>query len=356
MSLTISTNFNSGRALSLQVLTLKLDELLPGEYSLSPHPAGDLRWLKILHAGLRQEPLLLRAVDDLGKSCGELPVVFVKGPLFGRFLVSLPYINSGGVQSNDPFAEKLLIDRAIELTDQFDCRYLELRHERPVEHPGLNAELTSKVHMRLKLTDTVEELRAQLKSKVRNQLKKGESHGFTVVWGGMELLNDFYKVFAIRMRDLGTPVYSRKLFASILNEFDQAAEICCVRDGETTIAVALLIHGSEVTEVPSASALSRYHRTNANMMMYWQLLARSIERGQKVFDFGRSTMSGPTYKFKQQWGAEPHPAHWQYYLREGAVDDMRPDSGNKKKLIELWKRLPVWVTRILGPMIVRGIP
>lgn len=329
---------------------------LPSE-TLRPvaHPAEDLRWLRVLERSLGHEVYLLSTRRN-GLVTGRLPLALVKGPIFGRFLVSLPYLNSGGVQAEDQHSEKLLIDKAIELADQLNCRYLELRHERPLKHEGFNAELTSKVHLRLTLPADVATLRKNLKSSVRNQVKKGERQQFSVEWGGEELLEDFYSVFARRMRDLGTPVFSRRLFAEILTHFHDCAEICCVRDGRKGIAAALLVHGYEVTEVPSASSLVQYNHANANMFMYWNLLTRSVERGQRCFDFGRSTIDGPTYKFKKQWGSEVHPATWQYYLRQGSVEDMRPDSGKKQLLIEGWKRLPVWLTKLMGPSIVRGIP
>jgi hypothetical protein len=92
------------------------------------------------------------------------------------------------------------------------------------------------------------------------------------------------------------------------------------------------------------------------MLLYWCLLERSAERHQAVFDFGRSSMDSPTYRFKKQWGATPSPAEWQFYLREGSVADMRPDNPKYQRLISIWRRLPLVVTRFIGPRIVRGIP
>jgi hypothetical protein len=111
-----------------------------------------------------------------------------------------------------------------------------------------------------------------------------------------------------------------------------------------------------VTEVPSASSLRSYNPTCANMLMYWSLLERAVERGQDVFDFGRSTPDSGPYRFKKQWGASPAPAEWQYALRAGGLQAARPDNPRYRRLIALWRRLPVRLTRLLGPAIVRGIP
>jgi FemAB-related protein (PEP-CTERM system-associated) len=158
------------------------------------------------------------------------------------------------------------------------------------------------------------------------------------------------------MRDLGTPVYGRGLFEAILAEFPDRAEFCVVRAGALPVAAALLLHGWGVTEVPSASSLREFNQTNANMLMYWHLLERAVQRGQDVFDFGRSSEGSGTFQFKKQWGASPSPAEWQYRLRAGDVGDMRPDNPRYGLMIRLWRRLPVALTRLLGPGIVRGIP
>jgi hypothetical protein len=90
--------------------------------------------------------------------------------------------------------------------------------------------------------------------------------------------------------------------------------------------------------------------------MYRNLIERAVSRRQVTFDFGRSTADGPTFKFKKQWGAVPHAATWQYHLRAGELGEMRPDNPRYLKMIRLWQRLPVRLTRYLGPAIVRGIP
>jgi hypothetical protein len=132
--------------------------------------------------------------------------------------------------------------------------------------------------------------------------------------------------------------------------------LCVVRTGRKPIAAALLLHGQGVSEVPSASSLRAFNSTNANMLLYWNLLQRAVERGQTVFDFGRSSTDSNTYRFKKQWGAVGHPAEWQYYRRSGQLADVRPDNPRYQRWIRIWQKMPLWLTRLIGPRIVRGIP
>ena len=318
--------------------------------------AAPLRWLTVLRTGLGHEPYLVEARDSRENVLAQLPLCFVQSRLFGRYLVSLPYINSSGVLGRSKPAAQLVVNRAVDLAEELDCRFLELRHETVIEHPALTKTVSEKVHMRRELPGSVAALRERLKAKVRNQVKKGENQGFTVRWGRHERLADFYTVFSRNMRDLGTPVFGRKLFEAILEGFPDEAEICSVRDGRQPLAAGLLIHGREFTEVPSASSLRSANKRNPNMLLYYHLLARAVERGQRGFDFGRSTPDGPTYRFKKQWGAEPSPANWQYHVRQGDAGAVRPNNPKYKLLIRTWRRLPLWFANCLGPPIVRGIP
>ena len=315
----------------------------------------NLRWLEAVCLGLRHDPYLLIA-KQADSPVGTLPLSFVKSTLFGRFLVSLPYVNTAGIHAVGDQVASRLVDRAAELADDLNVRYLELRHESEFSHPILGSTLKSKVHMRFPLPKTKDELWTGFKSKVRNKVKKGDRQGFTIEWGSEELLSGFYEVFSRTMRDLGTPVFSPDLFRSILSVFDGDAELCVVSAEDRPIATALLVHGKSWTLVPSAASLHELNSTNVNDWMYWKLLERSVERGQEGFDFGRCTPEGNTFTFKKKWGAEPEPAIWQYYVRKGSVTDVRPEGGKYDRAVNLWKKLPLPLTRLIGPSIVRGIP
>jgi len=320
----------------------------------------DPRWLTVLHRALGHEPYLLIARRNDGSQgiCGYLPMVLVASRLFGRFLVSLPYVNRAGVVADDADAAAALIDRAVQLADQLDVQYLELRRDGlPIHHPALGAQRDEKKRMLLDLPTDAAALWSSIGPKVRNQIRKADKYNLTIRWGGPQLVTEFYDIFAVNMRDLGTPVYPRKLFDEILQRFDDQAEFAVVDYEGQPIAAALLMHQADgVSQVPSASCLRRYNFTNANMWMYHQLLLRAIDRKSRQFDFGRSSEDSGTYQFKKQWGARPHHTVWQYHVRRGDMNRMRPDSPRNRRRIAVWQKLPVRVATVLGPHIVRGIP
>ncbi len=323
----------------------------------------DPRWLPVLRDGLNQVPLALiaRASGVQSPVTGYLPLALIKTRLFGRFLVSLPYLNRAGVVTHDAEAADQLIHRAVDIAGEFNVQYLELRHHTdPIDHPAITHNKNEKSRMVLSLPDSESQLWQEIGSKVRNLVRKGEKHNLKIRWGGHELLDGFYSIFAVNMRDLGTPVYSRRLFHAIIEHFNGDAELAVVDYEGAPIAAALLVHDrlgqAASTQVPSASSLRQFNFTNANMWMYHQLLQRAIMRGSVIFDFGRSSEGSGTWQFKKQWGAQPQPTVWQYHLRHGDLDTVRPDNPRYRRRITAWRKLPVWVTRLVGPSIVRGIP
>ncbi len=318
---------------------------------LSRHPA----WQLVLKRSMGHQPYCVTA-RSAGKIVGVLPLALVSSWLFGRFLISLPYVNYGGVLTHDASVAGPMIDAATKLADRVNARYLELRHETELPHAAFTHMSTTKVHMRRHLPAAPEKLFSDLHGKVRNQIRKGEKSNLDVIWGGLECLSEFHAVFSENMRDLGTPNFGIGLFRQILEQFPDSAEICVVRKESKAIASALLLHGTGITEVPSASSLRAFNSTNANMLMYWNLLKRAVERGQEVFDFGRSTRDGPTHAFKKQWGAVEQKAEWQYYVRIGSFGEMRVDNPRYGRMIRLWQKLPLFMSRFLGPKIARGIP
>ncbi len=315
----------------------------------------DPRWIQTVCDGLSY-PLYLLLAQQTNRVVGVLPLALVTSRLFGSFLVSLPYVNWGGVSAETETVGLAIIDRAVELADELDVRHLEFRHEMKWDHPALTKIMDAKVNMRLALAGSMDDLWQGLRPVVRTQIRKAQKLNLQTRFGGDELLDDYYRVFAQNMRDLGTPVYGKRLFQAMLGQFGEDAELSVVYQEKIPIASGIAVHGIGVTEVPSASALRKYRDTACNSLMYWALIQRSMERGQPCFDFGRSTIGSGTYQFKKKWGAKPSPTAWQYYVRKGEPSDMRPDGGKYDRMIQIWQRLPVWLTRRIGPYIVRGIP
>ena len=311
-------------------------------------------WRTVIERAFGHPTRYLAAEND-GRLVGILPLVLFRSRLFGRFAVSMPFLNYGGVAADDDAVVQSLVQAAVEEARHAGARSVELRHTRrlcPDLHPKQH-----KVAMRLALGETGEAQWNALDRKVRNQVRKADKSNLTVERGGAPLVEDFYAVFARNMRDLGTPVYSRRFFDEILRAFPGRTKILCVRHGGRAVAASFVFRHRDTMEVPWASSLREFNHLSPNVRLYWEMLQLAIEEGCRTFDFGRSTPDEGTYHFKKQWGAEPVPLVWEYWTAAGThVPDLSPRNAKYAAAISLWQRLPLCLTRAIGPHIVRNIP
>jgi FemAB-related protein (PEP-CTERM system-associated) len=295
------------------------------------------------------------ALDQSGRVCGVLPLVLISSWLFGRFLVSLPFVNYGGVIADDVAVRDALLLEASSRAAGLGAQYIELRH-------CGNSELAwpkkdHKVSMRLDLPTRFDDLMKTFSAKLRSQVRRGEKEGMTFHVGGQEMLDDFYQVFTRNMRDLGTPVYRKRFFAAILSAFPKDARIAIAKYKGNPVAAGFLYGFRHTLEIPWASSDRRYARFAPNMFLYGAVLRYACEQGYRCFDFGRSSKDSGTYRFKEQWGARPVQLHWYYWLRaSGPLPELNPQNPKYAPAIRLWQELPISVTTMIGPMIAKYLP
>jgi serine/alanine adding enzyme len=310
-------------------------------------------WRHVIARAFGHETQYLTAESAAG-IVGVLPLVVFRSLAFGRFAVSLPFVNYGGVVADSPDAASALLEAAVGVTRAARGRHLELRHTAQA-FPQLPAK-RHKVAMVVDLQESAEAQWGAIDRKVRNQVRKAEKSGFRVVQGGPELLSAFYDVFARNMRDLGTPVYSARLFQAVLEEFPAASRLFAVFAGEKPVAASLVYWHGTTIEVPWASSLREFNAQCPNLLLYWEMFRFAAEKGFRRFDLGRSTPGEGTFLFKRQWGAAPQELVWEYWAADGAVPDLSPKNPRYERAIAWWRRLPVGFTRVVGPQLVRNIP
>jgi FemAB-related protein (PEP-CTERM system-associated) len=308
-------------------------------------------WARVIERSYGHRATYLWAHDVAGVR-GVLPLVVFRGALGGRSLVSLPFLDEGGLCADDDAARNALWSAAQALAAREGATVTELRQADP---SGLAlAPLGSKVSVRLELASDPGVMWKRLDAKVRNQVRKAGSSGLTSAWCGIDGLSDFYGVFRHNMRDLGSPVHARRFFASILEEFSGDARLLLVRDRQRVIAGGVVVVFRDTVLVPWASSLREYRTQCPSNLLYWEVMRSACDKGLRWLDFGRSTPGGGTYRFKMQWGGQERRLHWQVDPsdRASVIDSENP---RYRWLIQAWQRLPVPVASAVGPLLRRRL-
>jgi FemAB-related protein (PEP-CTERM system-associated) len=318
-------------------------------------PYHQFGWKMVITKSFGHACHYFSAVDNNGDCQGILPLVHMRSKLFGNFLISVPFVNYGGLLYKNDTAARLLLEEAERLRRSLGATHVELRHVGG-SFEGIQTR-QHKVTMLLDLPANVDSQWRAFNAKLRNQIRKAEKSGLKFVAGHLELLNGFYAVFARNMRDLGTPVYSKRFFRNILEAFPNTTKIFAIYSETKMIAAGVGLWFRNTLEIPWASSISDYKMLCPNNMLYWEAIRFAIRNGLSRLDFGRSTPQEGTYNFKKQWGAQPVQLYWQYLMDgHNGMPNLSPSNPRYQAAIRIWQRLPVVVTRIVGPMIIRNIP
>ena len=312
-------------------------------------------WNNVISEVFGHDTIYLMVKNESGVVVGVAPLVILSSRLFGGFLVSLPFLNYGGILATNQEVRASLEASVEKIAIRKNLDHVELRQQHIVATSWISSE--RKVSMRLSLPSTYEELQKKFPSKLRSQVRRAQKEGMTTRIGGSECLDEFYAVFSRCMRDLGTPVYAKSFFAKILEVFPKEARICIVSHGGGPVAAGFLYGFRSSLEIPWAASDKRFNKLAPNMMLYGAVLEYACQQGFQVFDFGRSSPDSGTYRFKEQWGAQPHQLYWYYWMGQGRqVPQLNPQNPKYALAIRLWQNLPLPIANLLGPHIVKYLP
>lgn len=311
----------------------------------------DLAWKDIISATYGKEPSYWVCREGGSRRITGVAAAFwMESLIFGRKLVALPYLDYGGVLAENEAAESELLE-ALRWSAGTRRASLELRQEVPLRN--MPAPVSAKVKMRLDLRGrSVEAYWSSLDAKVRNQIRKAEKSGVTVRAGREELLDRFYRVFCVNMRDLGSPVHRRELFAEVLRRLP-GAEIVLAELNGWCVGGLFRIRWGETMNIPWASTLRSYRANCPNNALYWDTLSASFRLGCAKVDFGRSTRGAGTWSFKRQWMAEEEPMLWYSFpaLESDPIPVETGTGGFLEMASALWSRLPARYANWIGPQI-----
>ena len=343
---------------SLQVLTATgEDSSLWDEYvsqhkeCVNYHRWG---WRKVIEAAFRWKCCYLVAKED-GKLCGILPLAENKSRIFGHLLCSLPFFSEAGIVADSPVAANALAAEAVRLAERTGAKYIELRH---AHESGISWRVkTNKVSLVCDVFADPEQNMQHLSTKMRTNVRRSLRSGLQAEFAGREFLDDFYEIFCLKMRELGTPPYSKRFFALILSAFPQETFICRVRRSGKTVGAAFLTGYRDSIEANWSACAAHAMALRPNMFLFWELLCFAGRKGYRVFDFGRSSIDSGTYRFKEQWNTRVVPLSWNYWSKSGEqVLELNPNNPRYQAAIWVWKHLPLSVTKLVGPAIARCLP
>lgn len=321
----------------------------------TPHATffHSIGWKTVIERTFGYQAFYLLAVEEERVS-GILPLFYLKSLLFGRSLISVPFGVYGGIVADDQTVEESLLETAKALARQLRVQYLELRHLEKHSFALPTKDLYAT--FRREIDGDVDQTFAAIPRKQRRMIRQGIKYGLQATLED-NCLEEFYGIYAHSLKHLGTPVFPLRFFRHLQQEFGEDCKILSIWHRGKMVAGVLTFFFKGCVMPYYGGALREYFSYAVNDFMYWELMRYACEHGYRLFDFGRSKQGTGAYDFKRHWGFEPQPLCYQYYLhRSKAIPNLSPANPKFQLFIEVWKRLPLSVTKCLGPTIVRSLP
>jgi len=310
-------------------------------------------WRQVVHEayGMRSHFI---AAEKAGNLVGALSLYEVRHPIFGHYLATAAFGNDGGFHFDDQAAKEALLAEAKTLADLLKVKYLLIRaHD--LEHDGFRVDRRREMSV-IDLAGGEDAIwKDKIGPKTRNQIRRGAKEGF-IVKSGHAQLRAFHDVFHRHMRELGSPAHSVRYYELIVEHFGDRMDFLVARDGNDVAAGALYFWINGMATNLHTVALQRYNRRCPNYLIYWQLTKSACAHECKWLNMGRSLSGGPNAAFKRNWGPEIRTIPYNYYLRTlRDVPFQDPRNLRYRIPIATWKRMPLFLTKALGPHFIHGL-
>ncbi len=312
------------------------------------HLAG---WKEVIERAFGHQTYFLFA-ESSGEICGILPLALVRSRIFGSGLISTPFcVYGGSIGTTREICDRLDAE-ATRLAGELGVDYLELRNRAPrhLNWPSKDLYVTFRKSI---VADSDENLRA-IPRKQRAMVRKGIQAGLV---SRVEARTDaVYRVYSESLRNLGTPVFSARYFRVLKDVFGDDCEALTVYRDKDLVAGVLSFYFRDEVLPYYGGGTAAARALKANDFMYWELMRRAAERGIGIFDFGRSKRGTGSFDFKRNWGFTPEPMSYEYHLvRAHAVPEVNPLNPKYRLFINAWQRLPLPISRLLGPSIAKKL-
>ena len=315
-------------------------------------------WAQVFVRAFRHTPHYVLAERD-GAVVGVLPLVHVKSFLFGNSLMSSPFCVYGGPLAADAEAAAALDAYAGALMRQVGAKVTEFRFLHPLPEGWLTeAEWPTRSDLyatfRKPIAANDDANMQAIPRKQRAMVRKGIDRGLSSTVS--DQVDGLHAIYAESVRNLGTPVFSRRYFRILAQVFRGRMDVVTVLDAGVPVSAVLSFYDRDEVLPYYGGGTAAARGSHTNDFMYWEVMRRAAARGSRLFDFGRSKAGTGAFAFKKNWGFAPEPLQYRYRLAPGAsIPDHNPLNPKYRLFIAAWKRLPLPLANLVGPVIVRGI-
>jgi len=362
-----ATSFQQGLAaapsIDPQGGKLVIEQLNPNQHAawdrfVLDHPAGSpfhlTAWKKSIEQTFAYQDQYLIATEG-GRVRGVLPLFLVKNFLIGKVLISSPFAVYGGILADSEEVRNRMCAHVRELGERLGVQHVELRNAWEEQCAGLTR-ISRYVTFTQSLSENEASILEAIPRKTRYMVRKSLKEGLESRRQSSDP-SAFENLYSRNLRKLGTPSFPERHFKTLLENFQGMADVREVLLGDEVVAAVLCFYFRDQILPYYGASEPRYNAIAPNNFMYFDLMRWGGQNGYRTFDFGRSKKVKGAYDFKSHWGMKTRELPYEVILvKRKKLPNYTPANPAFRLPILCWQRLPLMLTRALGPPLVRLLP
>ncbi|MDX1983191.1 MAG: FemAB family PEP-CTERM system-associated protein [Bryobacteraceae bacterium] len=323
------------------------------------HPFGTpfhlTAWKDSIRETFGYQPMYV-SVRRNGRLAGVTPLFLVKGLLTGKALISTPFAVYGGALADDEAIYSAIGEYLRGMGTRLGVQYVEMRNAHPGQVLGFSP-APRYVTFTQQIGPDQDAVLESIPRKTRRMVRKSMGQNLDV---HVETADPrpFEDLYLTNLRRLGTPAFPSSHFRNLLKHFRGSIDIREYRSGDRLAAAVLTFYFRGQVMPYYGASEPTLNALAPNNFMYFDLMRWGGANGFHTFDFGRSKKEvGGSYDFKSHWGMTERDLPYEMLLvRRKELPNNSPANPLFRLPILLWQRLPLWLTRRLGPSLIRLVP
>ncbi len=293
------------------------------------------------------------AVYDGPKICGILPLYRIR-TLRGEALLSVPHFVAGGIAALSPEVQQLLLAKAVEISRDLGIPKITFKQykwrvegELVTDSNYYNRELT--------LSPDIHGVWESISPDNREKIEQGRKLDGVLDYPSSDL-SSFYRILLHDQRNAGVPCVSRAWIETLYKT--GMYEIALLRQNGVPIAGTMAKKFRHTVSFPFSCLRDQSERGLLSAYaLYWGLIEKFAGQGIRIFHSGRIPNTDQALSYRLGWGGTKYSYYYQYYgLGTGKTEFSNKRGGKRRKIEALWRKLPIPVARVLGPIVVKQYP
>lgn len=311
------------------------------------------KWYEVLrkHYQVKFYPIVVYNRNEIR---GILPLYNLKTLFKKNILISVPFAVAGGIVSTDAESEKLLLDKAIEISGKNDnCRITFKQYKHKVE--GALSTDENYCNKELALSTDLDKVWNEITEFNRKKVEEVKNFNYNVEYPSQNI-SEFYNFLFKHHQRKGIPCTAKSWIRDLVES--GMYSIAVLRYNHKIVAATMVKEFKDTISLPfSCTSDPGSEVFNFIYALYWEIIKKFSLEGKNICHSGRLPKSGDADQFRQGWGGTQYNYYYQYHPMTTQKMEFNIKRNSKRQMFEkVWKITPSPVTKIIGPQIVKRFP